>query len=484
MSYDLLIKNGRIVDGSGLVSYIGDVAVKNGKIVAKGKLKDSAAKVIDATGLVVTPGFVDMHTHYDAQLDWDPFATPSCWHGVTTVVIGNCGFTLAPCQPRDREYLTQMFSAVEGVPLDVLQRGLGWAWEGFDQYLGHLDGKVGINVAANVGHSALRYNVMGPESLERQARPEEIASMSQVLHDCLLAGAFGFSTSLSRTHSDTKGRPIPSRQASDDEVLQLASVLAEFPRGGIEIIPRTLLDGFQAGDRQLMTNLSLVSGKQVNWNVLCQIPDQPSQWRDMLRFMESASMEGAQVYAISRCQRSDREFDLKMTTVFDVFPTWRQFVNMPTAKKHAALRDLAYRAQLIKELDDPDIYERQLRKIHLDQLIVLSTAQEQYRSLEGKTAGEVARAQGKHYGDVILDLAAAEDFGTQFALRGVVNNDEAAVEAIVKHPHSVIGISDGGAHLIYLCEAGYPTHFLSYWVRDKGVLSREDGIRRLPFMPA
>ena len=356
MAYDLLIKNGRIIDGSGLPAYHGDIGVAGGRIVEMGRL-DGGRRVIDADGLAVAPGFIDIHTHYDAQVLWDPLLTCSPWHGTTTVIMGNCGFGIAPCAPAARDYLASMFAVVEGMDLVALNAGLDWAWESFPQYLDRVGREsLGLNVGALVGHSALRRYVMGEDGSRREADAGEIEAMTSLLREAMAAGAFGFSSSQTPNHLDAQGVLVASAFASRDELVGLAEVIAEFNVGGIEFISKTAVMGddvFAQEDQDIMTAMSLASGRPVNWNELSQGSERPTVWRQQLDFMGRAAAAGAQVYAVARCQNMDRMFSLRDNTDFrrwsDTWPNWRDILGRPHAEKVAALASAEGRAALMRD---------------------------------------------------------------------------------------------------------------------------------------
>ena len=483
MQYDLIIKNGRIADGTGLPSYVGDVAVKDGKIAAMGRISARASRVIDAEGLVVSPGFIDMHTHYDAQLHWDPLATSSCWHGITTVMTGNCGFAIAPCKPKDREYTMRMFGNVEGVSLPALKGGLGWNWESFPQFLDALDKPLGVNAAVQVGHSALRYYVMGEASLERAATSDEVRKQKQLLAEALKAGAFGFTTSRSVNHLDMNMHPVPSVQSTNEETLELASVFRDHPVGVIGFHPYDRLTGFDWTDAEFMAELSLASGRSVNYNELSYAPHLPDQWKQQIRASEEAFKRGAQVYGINRCQRLDLEFTLKDTYVFDRLPYWKEVMRKPIEERKRLFRDPAVRKRLQQDLDDPALGEMVARR-RLEKVGVTLTVKPQHAKLAGKMLTDLAKEQRTSLLDAMLDLSLSEDLETEFAYIGVRNNDEAIVAQILKCPYGIAGISDGGAHMDNQTGADFNTYLLGHWVRERKDLTLEEAVSKLTFVPA
>ena len=486
MTYDLVIKNGMVVDGSGLPRYRADVGIKDGKIVEKGRINANGAKVIDAEGKFVAPGFVDVHTHYDAQILWDPLLTCSPWHGVTSVVMGNCGFTLAPCLPKDREYISKMFAKVEGMNRNTLDAGIDWRWEDYPSYLDRIEQeKLGINVGCMVGHSAIRRFVMGEAANEREADAGEIQKMRKVVQQAMASGAWGFTTSLSPTHYGWEGEPVPSRQASHEEVLELGSVLAEFRIGSIEIITETAVmgdDTFSEADQRLMTELSLRSGRPVNWNELSQSPDRPNVWRAQMDYMVEAAKQGAQVYAISRCQRLDINFNLQDGVSFDRWPKFAAVLSMPKEEKIEALKNTETRRVIRAEVDEVDPKQKEWRRLSNAHFGKSVTGK--YAEFEGTSLPTMAKQLNKHFVDVIIDCSVEEDFRTEFVFAGIRNRDMDVVAEILRSPFAMAGISDAGAHTDRLSGSYYTTFLLQEWVREKGVLTLEEAIRRLTFMPA
>src|SRR5215470_15002975 len=292
MTFDLIIRGGRVVDGSGAPAVTADVGVRDGRIAAIGRIGSRGAREIDADGLTVTPGFVDVHTHYDVQLDWDPLATPSSWHGVTTVLTGNCGFTLAPARPADVDWLASMLSRVEGMSRAALREGLRFRGGGFADYWKRFDGRLGINAGSYVGHCAVRRFVMGDDASERRATPDEVAAMQALVRQAMREGALGFSTSQLDIHVGEDGREVPSNHADRAEIVALCAVLAEFDRGAVEIIPRSFGCGYDEADRAMLMDICRVSGRPVELNVLLPTYTNPMSWRQTLDFVHEAATQG------------------------------------------------------------------------------------------------------------------------------------------------------------------------------------------------
>ncbi len=471
MPYDLLIKNARIIDGSGGPSSHGNVAVTGGRIAGLGRADGQAQRVIDAHGLAVSPGFIDMHTHYDAQLAWDPLCTPSCYHGTTSVVMGNCGYALSPVRPADRDYVMGMFSSVEGVSKHTLISGLPWAWETQADYFAWLRQRgLGINVAPQVGHSAVRRYVLGAQAHERLATADEVAAMKSLVRQGMEAGAIGFSTSRVAHQKGEHGEPIPSFMAAEDEMFTLAGVLREMGRGIIGINPRTKAKDFNQEDRDQLFRLAKATGRVVNWNEFNQRWEYPDQWLSLLDYMEDAQRQGAQVYAVMRCQRMDLHFNLRHLHAAFSSPIWRAFVSLSDEEKLRRLADPASRAGMPLP--------------RLEHIGVAVAALPKNRALDGRLLVDAARERGLDPTALFLDLAREEALDTEFAFFGVTNGDEAAVERMLRSPATITGISDAGAHLHSMCGVDYPTYFLSRWVREKGAFSLEQGVAGLTSAPA
>ena len=338
--YDLLIKGGRIYDGSGLPSYLGDVGVKDGRIVETGRLTGRASRVIDADGLAVSPGFIDFHTHLDAQLLWDPLATSSCFHGITTVISGNCALALAPCKEQDRDTILKSFERVEAISLAALRAGVPWAWTTFPEYLDRLRGNLGVNVAALMGHCALRQFVMGEAATERAATPAEIHQMKEILKAGVRGGAIGFSTNQNPVHMFADGRPIPSRLATDEEVIELACGLGEINQGAVQISRGSL--GVSVPMResvQLFEEISARSGRPVIWQSIAHRWDRPNDLRQLLDLAKESLDRGVQSYPLCNARLFNNRLTMKNAQVFDDLPTWKAVLFLPLEERIKAIRD-------------------------------------------------------------------------------------------------------------------------------------------------
>ncbi len=474
---DLLIKNGRVVDGSGQASFVGDVAIKDGTIVGTGRISDGAARTIDANGLTVAPGFVDMHTHYDAQIFWDPLLTSSCWNGVTSVVAGNCGFTLAPCQPRDQEYLARTLGGVEAISPRAIQEGVPFNWTSYGEFMNSLDAPRGINIATNVGHTSIRRFVMGDHASDGPATNEEIAKMCGLVREALDAGAFCFTTSRAPSHWGPSGEPVPSRMATLEELYKLCMELKGFWNCGLEMIGPQ----YDAEGRDWMVRVSKELACQINWNEFNDRPNDPEAFQNMQAYMEDANRQGARIYGVSRCQQNNMEFDLRENTIMiTMYPGWAEVMAAPLEEKKRLLADPEVRTRLKDGIENPPAMTR----MDWNRAAVWETVLDQHRELEGRSLADIAKERGHHPVDVMLDIGLEENLVTEFAMVANFSENRDRVGEVLKSPYSILGISDAGAHLNTFCGAMYTTFFLKNWVRERQAFTLEEGIRKLTFSPA
>jgi len=493
--YDVLIKNGTIIDGLRMPAYRGNIGIRGGKIVAMGNVQGSATRVIDATGRIVAPGFMDIHTHYDAALSggtkWDPYASLSGWHGVTTVAIGNCGFGFAPVRPEDRERAMRRMERTESIPLSCMQAGMRWDWETFPEFLDSLDrGGLGVKAASLVPYSPLRAWVLGNDAArdpKYKTKPEQVAEIKHILREGLQAGGFGFSASFSMANRDYDGGYLPTHVAPREEFLEMASVMREFNRGSIEW---TMGHALQGLGMDFLLELAKTSGRPVNWNAVIYDPTSPNTWREQLAWTEKAYRE-APVLAVNICMPIEFEFTLETIGLFDQLPAWNEATVGSLEERKAKLGDPARRPALKRDMEkaptlmpgtSPDGEQGQVRMFRWDETFVDDVHLAKNKSLKGRTIGEIAREQGKHPIDVLLDLSVEENLKAEFAMQGFINNDEEALTTIIKHPLTLIGASDGGAHTKFLTLGRYPTHFLAHWVRDKQIMTLEEAHWRLSAM--
>jgi N-acyl-D-aspartate/D-glutamate deacylase len=474
---DLLIRGGTVVDGSGLPAYTADVGVSGDRISLVGRASAGAARVIDADGCVVAPGFIDIHTHYDAQLHFEPTASPSSWHGVTTVITGNCGFSLFPARASDVGWLCEMLSRVEGMSAETLAAGVTFAGGGIDAFISGLSGRIGVNAGLQVGHSALRRYVMGDEASLREAKPDEVVGMQEALRTALAGGAVGFSSSQLDMHVDQHGAPVPSNLAAPDELVALASVLAEFPHGVIEFISRTNLEGHDEADRSLMLGMCDASGKAMNVNPLVHLPKIPDGWRRGLEFAASAAGQGYRIHPQSSLQQMQVFFALHDTFLFDEMPAFRAVLTAPD--RTTRLADPVVREELRAALANT---EGRVFVFSWDGVKVARA--DAHPAWVGRTVGDLAREWGTDPLDVFLDTSLAEDLRTTFTLGGSLRAGESrtATEEVLRHPSSLPGSSDAGAHLTSYCGVDFSTRLLTEYVPS--VLSLEEAVRRLATVPA
>jgi N-acyl-D-aspartate/D-glutamate deacylase len=460
---------------------MGDVAVVGDRIAEVGRVSGSAHRIVDAEGLAVAPGFIDFHTHMDAQLLWDPLATSSCFHGVTTLIPGNCGLSLAPCRPEDRDNIIGSFVRVEAMPSQVLRDAVKWEWTTFPEYLARLRQKLGINVAALVGHCALRQFVMGEESSERAATPEEIGQMKDILREGLRAGAIGFSTNQNRRHMREDGRPIASRLSTDEEILELAGVLGELNRGSVQISRGTLGIARPAEeDVNLFHRLAEKSGRPVIWQSIAHRLNAPDLWKRLLELAQESLDSGVPSYPLCNARLFNGRFTLKNAQTFDELPSWKQIMFLPVESRAEPLRDPEVRRKLRFEAVDDTRSVNFSRR--WDQIFLIKAALPKHQEFEGKHLQEIARSRNKDVIDTFLDIALEENLETLFQNSGA--RDEQATAEILRSPITLVGQSDAGAHLIYHAGYGYATRFLGYWIRERKVMSLEEGIRKLTFMVA
>jgi N-acyl-D-aspartate/D-glutamate deacylase len=480
MAYDMLIKNGRIIDGSGMPSFQGDVAVKNGKIMELGKLSGSATKVIDADGLVVSPGFVDNHCHYDAQVTWDPICSFSCYHGATTVIIGNCSLAMAPIRPGKSERASEFLSYVEAIPMDVLKT-VDFSWETIPQYMDTIDKRLGVNVGTLMGHSAIRYYVMGDECQGREATGDEIEQMRGIVRDGLEAGAIGLSVSRNKGHFDPQGVLIPALWASEEEIFSLAGVLREMGTGLIQSG-----GGRNAElDSRLMTRLAEATGRQIVYNNLGQTINKPNEWKELMALVEESTSKGLRAYPLCTPNSTTQRYTMRNCQLFRGVPTWHPILLASDEEKLKAYSDPQVRERLHAETVDwsVDMPQANLARVWYDYTWVEETKLEKNRWMNGKTIHQVAQEQGKGIIEAFMDLVVEEDLDTVF-LQGTGNVDKEAVSQILNYPSAIIGLSDGGAHVQFHGGYGYSTRLLGYWVREQEIMSLEKAVRRLTFESA
>jgi len=474
MAIDTLIRGGLIVDGTGRAAFRGDLAIAGDQIVALGDVHESATRVIDAEGLIVAPGFWDIHTHYDVQLLWDPLATSSSWHGVTTVVTGNCGFSPAPCRPEDQEWTTRTLARLEGVDIEVLNRTLPWPWENFRDYLATLDDKLGVNVIAQVGHTAIRRFVMGTAASEREASAAEIEEMRGLLADCLAQGAMGFTTSRAGSHWDADGLPVPSRLASEAEYLALVGELSCLEAGFVQLLAPDF-------DLDQMAEIARLARRGVCLNAVFQRHGAPDRWREQLRQIAELRAAGTHFFAQAHCQPHDFEVSFRSTDVFDRWPTWRETLSASHEQKCTRLRDPDVRARMRDEMESE---HDSIVPLSWERIVLVESVTGRYRPHESQNLVEIGRRLDRHPLDAAFDIALDENLDSRFRVLDSRNRDEAAMLEILRSPHVIPGPSDAGAHLLRASNTGFPTHLLGHWVRQEQALTLESAIHLLSGRPA
>ncbi len=479
---DLVIRGGSAVDGTGAEPRQADVAIQDGRIVAIGDIEGDARETIDASGQIVAPGFVDIHTHYDAQAFWDGTLSPSSFHGVTTVVGGNCGFSIAPLVPEAGDYLMRMLARVEGMPLESLQKGVPWDWTSFGSYLDKLEGKLAVNAGFLVGHSALRRVVMGERAVGNEATEEELQQMIELLQQSIREGGLGFSSSIAATHNDEAGDPVPSRHASREEIVALARAIRDLPGTTLEFIPGVGL--WQEAEKSLMTDMSLAANRPINWNVLAPTAASADYTWHQLGASDYAAERGATVIALTVPTTPNVRINLHAGFVFDALPNWAPIFRLSPEERMEKLKD----PELRKQLDEGANSEaagllRGLARwgtFKIDQVY-----KPENEGVRGRTIGELAEELGKTPFDTMLDLAISDDLKTSF-LPGSPPEDAATWELRAKtwqDGRAVVGASDAGAHLDMIDTFAFSTNLLSN-NRVYDLLPIEEAVRQLTDVPA
>ncbi|HEY7947472.1 MAG TPA: amidohydrolase family protein [Acidimicrobiales bacterium] len=480
---DLLIRGGTVVDGTGGPARRADVSIDDGRVVAVGDTDGTATRVIDADGLMVAPGFVDLHTHYDAQLSWDPSASPSPLHGVTTVIGGNCGFSLAPSGPDHSDYLARMMARVEGMPLSSLEK-LDWTWTTFGDWLGRLDGKIGVNAGFLVGHSAVRRAVMGEAAVGATATEEQVDAMLAMVHRSLEEGALGLSTSQAHTHNDGDGAPVPSRSATRAEIEALCAAVGDHDGTTLEIIVPGCLNGFSDDEVDLMATLSLLANRPVNWNVLGVSAMNRAGLEHQLAASSAAAERGATVVALTLPHTMKIRLSFSHGAIIDGLPGWRELFAVPVAERIRRLSDPAERRRL-----DEGAKSKEAGIIgalaNWQMLLIDETFAPANAAYEGRSVGEMATERGQDPFDCLCDIVIADELRT--GLRPPIPESEADWELkadVWRDPRTVVGGSDAGAHLDVMCGAIYSTSLLGEGVRKRGLLSWEEAVHQLTDVPA
>jgi N-acyl-D-aspartate/D-glutamate deacylase len=483
MSYDLIIRNGTVIDGSGASRYRADVGIVDGKIAAIGKVSGTANETIDADGQVVTPGLIDAHTHMDAQVFWDALGTCSVWHGITSVVMGNCGFSLAPCAEKDKLLVMRNLERAEDISPEAMEAGIKWSWETFPQYLDAVERTPkGINYAAYIGHSALRTYVMGERAFTSAAQPDEIEAMKREVRTAIRAGAAGFTTSRTRNHQTPDGQPVASRLAEWEEVRQLANVLAEEKAGIFEIASEdTGLDPERIKDFQNRLKALALGGVPVTFGMFSS-HKAPDYWRPYFDLADETVAAGGKMFLQVHSRALNVLLSFESTLPFDKLPVWRDVRKLSLAEQEAALRNPEMRAKLVAAAHEQPREGRgigvEARRANYKWLFVMDSATPPYRSVES-----IADEQHKDPVEVIIDLALAKHL-KQFFLQPLANENQDHVLEMMRNPRSVVTFSDSGAHVSQIMDSSLQSHVLGYWVREKQAFTLEDAIRMLTSVPA
>jgi N-acyl-D-aspartate/D-glutamate deacylase len=482
--YDLIIRGGELIDGSGAPRRPADVAVVGERIVAIGNVSGEATRVLDAAGKVISPGFIDVHTHYDAQVFWDPALTPSPLHGVTTAFAGNCGFTIAPLADDDgADYLLRMLARVEGIPPDVLRASVPWSWRSTAEYLDAVDGNLGINVGFLVGHSALRRAVMGPRATAETASTDEIGAMRRLLRAGLDAGALGFSSSWARTHSDGDQNKVPSRLASPEELVALAAVAGEVEGTSLQLIPINSLVPFEARHLELLTEMSVAARRPLNWNSLFVGAATLERCRRKLDASDHAHSRGGKVVALTMPVNFGARLNFRTGFLYDAVEGWTDAMHAPFAERLERFRDPQSRRELGLAAKN-EIHFKALTR--WDNKIIFDTFAPENEAYRGRSVGEIATEQGRGAWDVLCDIVVADELRTTFGAHPPIEtrDDWIAKAEFIRDGRAVIGASDAGAHLDTIADFAYATRFIALGVRTHRVLTLEEAVHQLTEVPS
>ena len=484
MTYDLLIKNGTVVDGSGSPSYRADVAVSGGKIAAIGRINERAKQTIDAEGHVVSPGFVDGHTHMDAQIFWDPIGSCSCYHGVTSVVMGNCGFTLAPCKQEDADMVFRNLERAEDLSRDAMLEGIDWRWETFPEFLDVVDElPKGINYAGYIGHSALRTYVMGERAFADAASEDDVRQMQQLVKQAMHSGAIGFSTSRTFNHLTADDRPVASRLAEWDEVRAIVNAVGETGKGLFEIAgeapgrdPERI-----AEYHGRLRDLAVESGVPQTWGMF-SVRAAPDLWRPYFDLLDETAAAGGRMFAQVHSRALSSLLSFESNTPFDSWEYWSQFRQLPLAEQAAKMRNPEIITKLVevasREYTGPRIVGAEARPPEWDYIYPMDDM-----VYDKPSMAELARAKGVHPVELMIDMALQRDL-KMFFRQPIANEDQSQVLDMMKHPRSLITFSDSGAHVSQIMDSSLQTHLLSYWVREKQAMTLEDAVKQITYNTA
>jgi N-acyl-D-aspartate/D-glutamate deacylase len=485
MPYDLVIKNGMVIDGSGLPRYRADVGIRYGRIASIGRIRERGREEIDADGQVVAPGFVDGHTHMDAQIFWDPLGTSSCWHGITSVVMGNCGFTLAPCAASDRHLVLRNLQRAEDIPPQAMEAGIPWRWTTFPEFLDRLEAlPKGINYSGYIGHSALRTYVMGERAFEEAAGEDDLRAMARELRDAIRAGAIGFTTSRSPAHETPDGRPVASRVATWDEVRHLVGVMGEMNAGLFELagegVDRTPDHPGLRDYLVRLRDLAVDTGRPITFGVFSR-RSAPDVWRSYMALLDETAAAGGRMFAQVHTRWLSALLSFRTQLPFDHLPVWKDVRALPLDEQRRRLRDADVRRRLVEAADarpDRRAVGAEARPADYDWIYVFDTVEGPHR-----TVAAVARERGAHPAETMIDLALDRDLDL-FFLQPIANEDQDAALELIRHPRAVPTFSDSGAHVSQLMDSSLQTHLLSHWVRARQALTLEEAVRLLTLVPA
>ena len=486
MQYDLLIKNGTVVDGSGLPRFQADVAIAEGKIAAIGKIREGAREIIDAEGHVVSPGFVDGHTHMDAQVFWDPLGTCSCWHGITSVVMGNCGFSLAPCSEEDKLLVMRNLERAEDISPEAMEAGIKWSWTTYPEYLDAIERlPKGINYSAYIGHSALRTYVMGERAFTEEATPDDLEAMKREVRSAMQAGAAGFTTSRTRNHQTPDGQPVASRLATWDEVRQLVGVLGELNAGVFEIAGEdTGLNPDRIQDYcNRLKALAVDTGVPVTFGMF-SAPKAPDYWRPFFALADETAAAGGRMFIQVHSRPISVLQSFESVTSFDKLPVWRDIRKLSLAEQEAALRNPDMRQKLVQSANQPPqegtrAVGAEARAANFKWLFpIMDRAVPPYESV-----AEIAAERNQDPVETYIELALDKGL-KRFFMQPLTNTHEPSTLEMMQHPRSVITFSDSGAHVSQIMDSSLQTHLLSHWVREQEALTLEDAVHQLSFVPA
>ncbi len=484
MGYDLLVKNGTVIDGSGSPGYRADVGVVDGKIAAIGRINESASQTIDADGHIVSPGFVDGHTHMDAQIFWDPIGSCSCYHGVTSVVMGNCGFTLAPCKQEDADMVFRNLERAEDLSRDAMLEGIDWRWETFPEFLDVINElPKGINYAGYIGHSALRTYVMGERAFSDAASEDDVRNMQGLVKQAVQAGAIGFSTSRTFNHLTADDRPVASRIAEWDEVRAIVNAVGETGKGLFEIAgeapgrdPERI-----AEYHSRLRDLAVESGVPQTWGMF-SVRAAPDLWRPYFDLLDETAVAGGRMFAQVHSRALSSLLSFESNTPFDNWEYWSEFRQLPLAEQAAKMRNPEIKAKLIeiasREYTGPRIVGAEARPPEWDYIYPMDDM-----VYDKPSMAEIARGKGIHPVELMIDMALERDL-KMFFRQPIANEDQAQVLDMMKHPRSVITFSDSGAHVSQIMDSSLQTHLLSYWVREKQAMTLEDAIKQITYNTA